>query len=95
MMVISSFIHFMFEKVRFWPPNECAFYIMSVYPFIFDRLINIQVPKVNKMIPISIGGHTKYRITLTVDLHHGSLEFIVMFNSNEPHLININNISRQ
>ena len=76
-------------------PTVRVFDVMPIGPFVFDRGIVKQVPKVDSTLPILIGDHAQERIACAVYLRHESLDFVVMFKSDEPHVNKINNILRK
>ena len=84
----------MFDQVCVLLPNACDFYIMSVLPFIFDRMIEGQVTNVHKTSAIFIGGHAQDSILGSIDSCYKVVD-VVMLNSDEPHIKNINNIHRR
>ena len=85
----------MLDQVHVLPPTVCYFCVISVHPFVSDHVIARKVPKVHKMSPILIGGHTQDGIMWDVDLCHNGLDFFVIFKSDESHVNNIKNTHRQ
>ena len=84
----------MLDQVCVWPPIACAFYVMSVRPFIFDRVTERQTPKFHKTDPIMIGDHEQNGIVWNVYSRNVSLEVDAMFKSNIPNGNNIKDIHR-
>ena len=86
---------FMFDQVRVWSKNEWDFYVMSVLPLVFDRVIEKEVTEFQIKPLIIIGMHVRDWIMWNVDSHHSSLEFDAIFESNKPNINVINNTRRK
>ena len=76
-------------------PTVRVFDVMPIGPFVFDSGILQHVPKVDSTLPILIGDHAQERIAWAVYLRRESLDFVVMFKSDKPHVNKINNILRK
>ena len=79
----------MLDQLCVWFPIACDFYVMSVQPFIFDRVAEQQVTKAHKTVPVMIGDHEQNSIVWNVYSRNVSLEVDAMFKSN---ITNDNNI---
>ena len=84
----------MLDQVYVLPPTICVFYVIYVCSFVYDRVIAQQVPKIHKTFPIFIGGHAQDSILGYIDSCYKVVD-VVMLNSDEPHIKNINNIHRR
>ena len=80
--------------MNIWPTTICEFYKISVHLFVTDHVIAQQVPKIHKTLPIFMGGHAQDSILGSIDSCYKVLD-VVMLNSDEPHIKNINNIHRR
>ena len=83
----------MFDPVIVLPQN--LFRIKSVRSFILDIVIVGQVTKKDSTLPHLIGVHEEDMILWDIGLHCDCLDVVVMFNSNNKHVNNTNNIRMQ
>ena len=82
----------MFDQVNLCPPSIFVFDVTSSLPVVSDNVIYKEVTKGDSKLPIMIGCNAQYGIVWAVDLCHNNLGVFMMFNSNKPHVNNINNI---
>ena len=82
----------MFDQVRVWYPTTWNFYVLYVWLFVFDRMVEQEVPEVHKIIPILISEHAKDLIEWILDSIHAILEFDAMFIYENPNINVIQNI---
>ena len=83
---------FMFDQVHVMSPTVIG--VTYFCPFLFGRVIVVQVHKDDGALPSLIFVHDQHSIVWDVDYCYECIYVFSMLNSKDPHVNNINNICR-